>query len=157
VILYGGSLFGHELLVKARDPLGGFPTEWKTEVMLEQWECQVIVVQAALDFIFHLFRDLKTSETIQNEGTMWTYELSPGVIKNYLETLKDARDKAIAALRIHHPVLDQYASNIRVRDQATVAVLEWWDTNSPGIGGAGMPGGQEAATIPWFPGEFANP
>lgn len=157
VILYSGTLFGHELLVKARDPLAGFPTEWKTDMELSVWEGAVIVNQAALDYVFHLFRDFKTSETIQNEGTQWTYELSPGVIKNYLETLKDARDKAIAALRLHHPVLDQYASNIRVRDQATVAVIEWWDTVSPGLTGGGLPGGQEATSIPWFPGEFANP
>lgn len=157
VILYAGSLFGHELKVKKRDPLAGFPTEWQTSEELSIWEGAVIVNQAALDYVFHLFRDFKTSETIQNEGTQWTYELSPGVIKNYLETLKDARDKAIAALRLHHPVLDQYASNIRIRDQATVAVIEWWDNVSPSITGGGLPGGQEATSIPWFPGEFANP
>lgn len=157
VILYSGSLFGHELLVKGRDPLVGFPTEWQTDKMLTPWESAVVVTQAALDFIFHIFRDLRTSQTIQNEGTQWSYELSPGVIKNYLETLKDARDKALDGLREHNPVLDIYASNIRVRDQATVAVLEWWDTNSPGLSGAGLPGGQEASIVPWFPGEFANP
>jgi hypothetical protein len=157
VILYAGTLFGHELLVKARDPLVGFPTEWKTDTELSLWEGSVIVNQAALDYFFHLFRDFKTSETIQNEGTQWTYELSANVLRSYLETLKDNRDKAIAALRLHHPVLDQYASNIRVRDQATVAVLEWWDNVSPGISGGGLPGGQEASVVPWFPGDFANP
>lgn len=157
VILYAGTLFGHELKVKARDPLVGFPTQWQTDTELSVWEGAVIVNQAALDYFFHLFRDFKTSETIQNEGTQWTYELSAGVIKNYLDSLRDNRDKAIAALRLHHPVLDRYASNIRVRDQATVAVIEWWDNVSPGLSGGGLPGGQEATSIPWFPGEFANP
>lgn len=152
VILFSGTLFGHELKVKKRDPLVGFPTEWQTEVELSVWEGAVIVNQAALDYFFHLFRDFKTTETIQNEGTQWSYDLSPGVIKNYLETLKENRDRAIEALRLHHPVLDRYASNIRVRDQATVAVLEWWDNNSPGLTGGGLPGGQEATSIPWFPG-----
>lgn len=157
VILFAGSLFGHQLLVKSRDPLVGFPTEWRTDVELTVWEGAVIINQAALDYYLHLFRDLKTSETIQNEGTQWSYELSAGVIKNYLDTLRDNRDRALASLRLHHPVLDQYASNIRVRDQATVAVLEWWDTVSPGLSGGGLPGGQEATVVPWFPGEYANP
>ena len=55
------------------------------------------------------------------------------------------------------PVLDRFASNIRVRDQATVAVLEWWDINSPGLTGGGLPGGQESTSIPWFPGPEGGP
>lgn len=151
VILYSGSLFGHELQVKKRDPLVGFPTEWNTNTELTVWEGAVIVSQAALDYFFHLFRDFKTSETISNEGTSWEWTLSANVLKNYLETLQDQRDKALAGLVKHHPVLDQYASNIRVRDQATVAVLEWWDINSPANSGSGLPGGQEASVVPWFP------
>jgi hypothetical protein len=153
IILFSGSLFGQELEVKSRDPLVGFPTAWKTGRMLTEWETALIVTQVALDYFFHLFRDMKTSETQKNEGTEWTWTLSANVLRNYLENLKSQRDMALEGLRRHHPVLDVYASNIRVRDQATVGILEWWDTVSPGLsGGVGIPGGQEAAVIPWTPG-----
>jgi hypothetical protein len=150
IILFTGSLFSHELEVKERDPLVGFPTAWKTGTKLNEWESAVIVSQAALDYFFHLFRDMKVSESIKNEGTEWSYALSANVIKNYLEALQNKRDKALEGVRLHHPVYDLYASNIRVRDQATVAILEWWDTNSPGLtGSVGIPGGQESYTFPW--------
>lgn len=143
-----GSFFHHQLEVKKRDPLIGFPTAWKTNTMLDEYEAAIVCAQVALNYYFHIFNNMKISETIQNEGTMWTWELSAGVIKNYLASLVEERDKAIAGLRRNIPVLDRYASNIRVRDQQTVAVLEWWDYNSPGLSGGGLPGGQEASVIP---------
>lgn len=150
IILFAGNLFGHELEVKKRDPLVGFPTAWKTETKLNEWEGAVIVSQAALDYFFHLFRDMKVSESIKNEGTEWSYALSANVIKNYLEALQNKREKALEGIRLHHPVYDIYASNIRVRDQATVGILEYWDTNSRSeSGGVGLPGGQESFTFPW--------
>lgn len=151
VVMLSGSIFHHELIVKKRDPLKGFPTEWRTNTVLSEYETAVIAAQVALNYYYFLFRDMKISETIKNEGTEWTYSLSANVIKNYLESLIKERDEAIAGLRINNPVLDMFASNIRVRDQATVAVLEWWDTNAVSIGG-GLPGGQEASVIPWFSG-----
>lgn len=155
VILFTGTLFGHQLKVADRDPTGGFPTQWHTEVVLDQWEAALIITQTALDYYFHVFRDMKTSEVISNEGTNYEYTLSANVIRQYMDTLKGQRDMALAGLQKHHPVMARYASNIRVRDQATVAVLEWWDRNSPGVGGgSGMPGGQEAYTVPWIPGWF---
>lgn len=152
VVMLAGSLFRHELIVKTRDALGGYPTEWKTNTKLSEWEVAIITSQVALNYYYFLFRDMKVSESIKNEGTEWAYSLSANVIRNYLETLVEERDKAINGLRANMPVLDRYASNIRVRDQATVAVLEWWDINSPGISGSGLPGGQEASVVPWFPG-----
>lgn len=152
IVMLSGSFFHHQLLVKARDPIAGFPTEWQTDTILTEWEGAIVTSQAALNYYYYLFRDMKISETIKNEGTEWTFSLSANVIRNYLESLRDERDKAIEGLRINIPVLDRFASNIRVRDQATVAVLEWWDINSPGLTGGGLPGGQEATSIPWFPG-----
>lgn len=150
IILYAGSVFGHELEVKERDPLVGFPTAWKTSSQLSEWEGAVIVNQAALDYFFHLFRDMKVSQSIKNEGTEWTYSLSANVLRNYLETLKAQRDMALEGIRRHKPVYDLYASNIRVRDIATVATLEWWANDAGSVGGiGGIPGGQEAAVIPW--------
>lgn len=152
IILFSGSLFGHTLVVAGRDPVAGYPIQWKTSEVLDQWEAAIVICQVALDYYFHVFRDMKTSETITNEGTEWSYTLSANVIRSYVQSLQDQRDLALAGLKKHHPVIDRYASNIRVRDQATVAMLEWWDNKSPGVGGAGIPGGQEAAVIPWTPG-----
>jgi hypothetical protein len=153
IILLSGSLFGHELSVKARDLTGGFPTAWRTDTVLNQWEGAVIITQVALDYLRFLYRDMKTSLSIANEGTEYSYTLSASVIAAYLKQLQSDRDRAIDGLRAHNVVLDRYASNIRVRDQATVAILEWWDTNEfDGLGGSGLPGGQEAAVIPWTPG-----
>lgn len=152
IILFSGSLFGHTLDVAGRDPLAGYPIQWKTSQVLDQWEAAIVICQVALDYYFHVFRDMKTSESIKNEGTEWEYTLSANVIRSYIQSLQDQRDLALRGLKAHHPVIDRYASNIRVRDQATVAMLEWWDTVSPGLHGAGIPGGQEAAVIPWTPG-----
>lgn len=151
--MLSGSFFHHTLLVKRRDALGGFPVAWQTDTPLDEYETSIICAQVALNYYYHLFRDMKISETIRNEGTEWTYELSANVIRNYLESLVEERDKAIEGLRINIPVMDRFASNIRVRDQATVAILEWWDYSSPGLNGGGLPGGQEASVIPWFPSE----
>lgn len=157
IVMLSGSFFHHQLLVKARDPIAGFPTDWQTDTELTEWEGAIITSQVALNYYYYLFRDMKISESIETEGTKWTYSLSANVLRNYLESLRDERDKAVAGLRVNIPVLDRFASNIRVRDQATVAVLEWWDINSPGLTGGGLPGGQEATSIPWFPGPEGGP
>lgn len=151
-MMLAGSWWHNKLLVKSRDPLGGFPVQWQTQNELTEWEASIICCQLALDYYTFLFRDLKTSETLKNEGTEWSYTISANVLRNYLIGMKEERDKAIAGLRVNIPVFDKMASNIRVRDQATIAVLEWWDINSPGLTGGGLPGGQEATSIPWFPG-----
>jgi hypothetical protein len=147
IILYSGSLFGHQLNVTARDPIAGYPTQWCTDQVLDQWESAVVICQLALDYWRFLYRDVKTSLSIANEGTEYSYTLSATVIGGYLKQLASDRDKAIAGLRAHNIVLDRYASNIRVRDQATVAMLEWWSTNTFDSAG-GIPGGQEAYVLP---------
>lgn len=154
IILFTGSLFGHQLKVTARDVDAGYPTAWSTEVMLDEWEVALIITQTALDYYFHVFRDMKTSESIKNEGTEWSFTLSANVLRGYLDSLKEQRDMAMAGLQKHHPLMDRFASNIRVRDQATVAMLEWWARDT--VSGNGIPGGQEAYVVPyvagWFPG-----
>lgn len=147
IILYSGSLFGHPLNVTARDPIAGYPTQWKTDTVLNQWESAVIICQLALDYWRFLFRDTKTSVSIANEGTQYSYTLSANVIGGYLKQLAADRDKALNGLREHNIVLDQWASIIRVRDPMTVPMLEWWDTNTYDSAG-GLPGGQEAFVVP---------
>jgi hypothetical protein len=129
----------------------GFPTAWHTEVVLEEWEVSAITIQVALNYFFFLFRDLKTSETIKNEGTEWTYTIGVSAILGYLKDLQERRNLALKGLRSWHPPLDRYASNIRIRDQVTVATLEWWSTNIADRV-PGLPGGQEAAVVPAFGG-----
>lgn len=152
IILYTGSLFGHKLVVTQRDARAGFPVGWATERVLEEWEAALITTQAALNYWFFVFRDLRVSQAVRNEGTEVTYSLSVNIIRDYIATLRAARDAAITGLRAHHPVMDRFTSNIRVRDQATVAILEWWDHNSRGVVGSGLGGGQEASVVPWTPG-----
>jgi hypothetical protein len=151
IILFAGGLFGHELIVKARDLTGGFPTAWSTDVVLDEPEASLITSQVALNYFFFLFRDMRVSETIQNEGTHWSYALSANVIRDYIGELQDRRDLALKGLRSWHPTLDRFASIIRIRDQATVTQIEWWSTNVADRV-PGLPGGQEAAVIPWTPG-----
>jgi hypothetical protein len=151
IILFTGNLFGHQLIVKTRDPTVGYPTAWQTEAILDEWEVTLITTQAALNYFFFLFRDLKISQAIANEGTSWEYSLSANVVRDYIAELQQRRDLAIQGLQKHHPVIDRFASNIRVRDRATVTLLEWWDTNAPDAGG-GLPGGQESSAIPWVGG-----
>jgi hypothetical protein len=153
IILFAGGLFGHELLVKARDASAGFPTAWSTDTVLDESEASLVTAQVALNYFFFLFRDLRVSETIQNEGTHWQYTLSANVIRDYIGELQGRRDLALKGLRSWHPTLDRFASIIRVRDQATVTLLEWWSSNIADRV-PGLPGGQEAAVIPAFGGEL---
>ena len=149
IVMLSGSFFHHKLEVKQRDPLGGFPTLWKTDTELTEWEAAIVCSQVALNFYQYLFRDMKVQEEIQNEGTRWAYTFSANAIKTYYESLMKERDHALMGLRINNPVLDVFASNIRVRDMATVATLEWWASYfDRGIGMGGLPGGQEATVLP---------
>ncbi len=151
IILFSGNLFGQQLNVTGRDPVMGYPVQWKTDRVLTQWEGAVIICQVALDYWRFLFRDMQISGSIKNEGTEYEWAISANVIRDYLKVLQTERDRALVGLQLHHPVLDRYASNIRVRDQATVTLLEWWSSETTSMGG-GLPGGQEAAVIPWTAG-----
>ena len=151
IILYAGHQFPRRLIVTQRDARVGFPTGWATDKTLDEWESTLITTQAALNYYFFVFRDMRTSLSIKNEGTEYSYTLSANVLRDFIANLQSARDLGLKGMMKHNPVLDQVASNIRVRDQATVAILEWWDTNSADAFN-GLPGGQEAAVIPWTPG-----
>lgn len=154
VILYSGNLFGHQLIVATRDVDTGWPLTWTTEVPLDEWEVTLITTQAALTYFFHAFKDMKVSEEIQNEGQRWAWEKSPNLLVAQIKGLQEQRDLAIANLRKMHPVLDRYASILRVRDRATAAMVEWYTSLNPGevgnIGGLG--GGQEASVVPYSSG-----
>lgn len=152
ILLAAGATWWNRLTVTTRDSTHGYPTGWATANVLEEWEAALITSQVALNYFFHLFIGFKTSVTIANEGTNYAYTLSANVLRDYIASLKAARDLGLAGLVKHHPTMDRYASNIRVRDPATVAALEWWSTG-PYDQAGGMPGGQEAYTIPFVNGD----
>jgi hypothetical protein len=142
IILYTGTLFGHELQVKKRDPIVGFPTDWKTEVMLSEWESAVIINQTGLNFVLHLIRDTKTAETIKDEGQEWAWQSSANLLQAQLKILSEGRDKAIEMLERLKAPLDSYISTVAERDKIAAIYLEPWvaEVGAPvpysGLGGA---------------------
>lgn len=128
VQLLTGTLFGHELHVKRRDPLRGFPTAWNTNAILSESEGAVIVTQAAINFVYHLFREAKTSETIKDEGQEWTWDRSANLMVLQVKQLIEARDKALEMLERIHAPLDSYISSVAERDKIAAVYLEPWVT-----------------------------
>jgi hypothetical protein len=140
VILYSGSVFGKQLLVTATDSATGAPSEYATSAPLNLQEGTVIAAQAALDYFFHRFAEMKTSETIQDEAQSWTYTLSAQLLRDQLKLLSEQRDKALEALSgALGPALDSYASFIATRDLHTSMLIEPWVHFDTGLSlGGGM-------------------
>lgn len=124
VILLTGGLFEHQLLVIARDPTYGAPTEWEIDPALEEFEKAVIVNQAALNFFFHKLRDVKVAETIRDEGAEHSYQLSSSLIRDQMKYLADARDRALEAIQARTPVPIAYLSFLAQRDAQVAALVE---------------------------------
>lgn len=155
VILLSGNLFGRTLIVTKREARVGYPIAWATDRVLDEWESALITAQAALNFVFHEFKDKKVSENMANEGQTWEWALSANLLQTQFNLIKDTRDKALEALLGWYPTLARFASVTAVRDRVTSSMIEWWAQANPGqvgqIGGLG--GGQEAAVVPvFFPG-----
>lgn len=146
VILYSGGFFGHTLEVVERDDTYQAPTKWEISGDLSEQEGSVIVAQAAINYIFHQLRDLKTQETIRNEAREWSWSKSATVLKDYLKMLTEARDRALEVLSASgRGTLDTYISFLAVRDQAVAVQIEPWTQ-------AGGAGGQEMARAGWLTG-----
>lgn len=133
VILYTGSAFGKELVVKDTDE-DGVPTEYETSDALSLPEQSVIAAQAALNYFFHGFSNLKVQERIADEGQEWEYTLSANLIRDALKALIDQRDKALEALGRAGMALERYESFIAVRDAHVAAYIEPW-VHGAGVGG----------------------
>lgn len=134
IILYTGGVggvFGKKLLVT--DSEGGAPSDYAVDPPLELPEQTVIANQAALDHFFHLWKDRKLSERIEDEAQAWEYSLSAQFTRDQLQSLVAERDRAIAALSSGH-ALDSYVSLIEARDVVTARVVEPWAT-AGGVGG----------------------
>jgi hypothetical protein len=125
VILYTGGLFGHQLLVAARDPDYGAPTKWKTDEQLTEPEGTVIVAEAALRFFYQSVKDMKVQESIANEGQSWSWSMSANAVVEWLKMLKGRRDEALAIVsQLNGIVIDGFTSYLAVRDSAVAAYIE---------------------------------
>jgi hypothetical protein len=126
VILYTGSVFGKQLVVTHVDGTTGAPDQYATSDALTLEEAAVIAAQAALDYFFHQFANLKISETISDESTSWDYQLSATLLRDQLQLLISQRDKALEAIEAAGFAFDKYESFLAVRDRHTAQLVEPW-------------------------------
>lgn len=126
IILYTGGLFGHTLVVEQRDDEYGAPTAWTTSEELTESEITLVVNQAALNYFFQQWKDLKISERISNEAQEWEWSRSANLLLEQLKSLRSARDAAIAAIEGIHAVADEYVNLLGVRDAYVDAQIEPW-------------------------------
>lgn len=136
VIFYTGGLWGRTLSVSERDATTNVPLHYDIEPELALSEQTVLVSQAALDYFFHEFKDMKTAETVQNEGQSWQWEKSANLVTEQFKTLVAQRDEALEVVARLHPVTARWASFISVRDRQTAYWLESYA--DPATAGANM-------------------
>lgn len=130
VILFTNGEWGHTLIVTDTDP----PSEWDVDPALTPEEESVVAYQAAITYTFQSFKNLKVSERIKNEGQEWEYTTSASVIRDFIKSLMELRNQALASA--NSPVMARYASILQVRDAAASYYLEPW------VPGGGLGGGQ---------------
>lgn len=137
VIFYSGSLFGAKLEVSARDDTYMSPTAWLTDPALTESQVTVVVSQAALDYFFNRLTTSesgKTAETIKDEATEWSWEVSAQTVVERLRQLRADRDRALEQLQEDDSETDaSWVSFIQTRDAVTSRLIEPWLTP----GGAG--------------------
>lgn len=138
IIFYSGSLLGSVIAVSERDPVYQSPVAWITDPALSEPKVTCIVSQAALTYFYMRLSSIlagKTAESIKDEATEWTWELSPQAIVERLRQLKADRDMAIAALEAEGEATDaSWVSMLAVRDKWTSILIEPW-VEGPGLGG----------------------
>jgi hypothetical protein len=135
VILFTGGEWNHTLAVSdVSDDDPPVPSEWEVDPELTIIEESVVAYQAALTYTFQTFKNVKTSERIKNEGQEWEYTVSATVVRDFIKSLIDLRNQALASS--HSPVMARYASILQVRDAAASFYLEPW------VPGGGLGGGQ---------------
>jgi len=135
-ILYTGGLFGHNLVVTARED-GGYmaPIAWFVEPELREDEISIIVAQAQLNYFFFMLKGLKVQETIRDEATEWSYQLSANALTEYLKNLRKTRDEALARVTEGAAPVEAWESFLSVRDTWTASVIEPWTDPGRGLGG----------------------
>lgn len=126
-----------QLVATSTDPDYGAPDEWSVTPDLSEPEQTVIVTQAALNFFWQQFRNLKVAETIVNEASTWTYQLSANLLVEQFKHLVATRDTALQRILAVNPVIGEYISFLELRDARTASLIEPW------VNGPGIPSGQE--------------
>lgn len=134
VVFFTGGVFGHQLLVTARDATYNAPSEWEVDPVLEPDEETVIVACAALAYFFHEFKDLKVSEQIANEGAQWQYQLSANVVLEQMRGLRSIRDAALERVADNHMIPTQWVNLLEARDLVAATAVEPFQVSS-GAGG----------------------
>lgn len=130
IIFYSGSLFGATLEVAERDPVYQSPTAWFTEPALTEAQVAIVVSQAALDYFFARLtveETGKTSQTIKDEATEWSWEVSAQTVVERLRQLRADRDRALEQLANEDMETDTaWVSFIATRDATTSRLIEPW-------------------------------
>jgi hypothetical protein len=142
----GGSLFGSTLEVAERDPVYQSPTAWFTEPALTEPQVVAVVSQAALDYFFSRLSSTaagKTAETIKDEATEWSWEISPQAVVERLRQLRADRDKALEQLAEAGWESDSaWESFVATRDSRTSLLIEPW------VAGVGLGGYNDGLVMP---------
>jgi len=94
-----GSDFPYTLSVTQRNAITNYPEEFDVSPEMP-YEVQVLVsIQAAINACVGTLNELKTKESIKDEGSDWSYEKSSAVIRDKLRALMADRDNAIKNLK----------------------------------------------------------
>lgn len=142
IIFFTGGLFPHKLNVSQRDGTYGAAEEWTVDPPLDEAESSVIAAQAAINTYFFTLRDMKTQETISDEGQTWSYSVSATLVRDQLQYLMRLRDEALEQIKAQDAALDSYVSYIHERDVLASAYVEPWIA-APGQGWDAFEGGLE--------------
>lgn len=151
-----GTIFGVRLDPTAWDA-NNAPTEYRTSAPFGLEVQTVVASQAALNYFFHRFSALKVSETIADEASHWSWNLSPNLLVAQLKLLQDQRDKALDAVLIEEGVRDEYISFLADRDTITARIVEPWVWGHPegyGIGAGGLEGDFRFDMLPSGGGDY---
>lgn len=130
VIFFTGGVFGHELQVTDRDDTYDAPSAWAIEPELDESAKTVIVATAALNHFFYVIRDLKVAETIGDEGSQWSYQLSAQLLTERVRYLQKIRDQALEQVEAQNPIATGWIDLVHGRDRAFVHAIESW--HAPG-------------------------
>jgi hypothetical protein len=137
IILFTEGGWDHTLSVSEMDETGDYPIPLHYEVdpELSLPEQALIAAQAALSYFIHSFKDMKTSEVIRNEARTWEWQKSPNLLRDWLQELINARDKALDAVMAENAmIMARYASILAAREPLIAALIEPWAAES-GRGG----------------------
>jgi hypothetical protein len=111
------------------------PIAWMVDPEMSEDEGSVIVAQAQLNYFFFTLKNLKVQESIRDEATEWSYQLSANALTEYLKQLRQARDEALDRIKNTSGPVEAWESFLQVRDTFTASIIEPWTS---GAGGGGI-------------------